>query len=676
MAEIVGEASRVHRAARGGRKSVILRILHAVFAGSGNRRTLLPWQRNVAASLAVAIAVYHLAMILGGYWGLDPTAFLWSHVGSFLVLVFLYFGAGRRNSARLDGEGWFLIGLSAALLIYLFHHQERILHRAQLGLDPSGLDIVAGGILFLLVCEATRRVAGMPLVWVTGAFIAYNVLGPIFPGLWRHEGVTLPRLISGLSMGVLGEGLWALPTELSSTVIITLVLFGGIISALGAGEMFLDLANALLGNQRGGPAKVAVVASAAFGTVSGGAPSNVAVTGTVTIPAMKRAGYPPHYAGAVEAVASTGGAITPPVMGATIFIMAELVGIPYSKLLLPAAIPALLYYWAFFLQVDLESAKMGIHGLPRESLPKPGKVLLRQGEFILPVLVLVYFILMGLTVYMAAIYATAASLLVGLLRGGSVPGYLRKLWKGTVDAMATMLVVVFPIALAGVILTSIGSSGFGSKFAHLISLATGQSLFLALVLGALMSLLLGMLTSITVSYILVVFLVIPVAVQIGVLPMVAHFFSLYFASMGYITPPVAIACFVAAAISGAEGMRIGLTAMRLAIAAFILPFTFVYHQGLLLIGSAGEILWALMTTGAGFTVLAVALAGWLSGPLGFFQRLLLAASAIALFWPSVQINILGAATGGTTAAILGRWWRWRAESLLRPGRQDVSGGSR
>ncbi|MDP2646628.1 MAG: TRAP transporter fused permease subunit, partial [Desulfobacterales bacterium] len=631
-------------------------LLRAIFAGSGRRRVLASWQRQLAACWAVAITIYHVAMILQGYWGLDPTAFLWSHLGSFLVLVFLHYGAGLDKSGRMNAEGWSMIGLSGAVMTYMFYHQGRLLNRAQLGLDPTGLDLIVGVVLFLLTCEATRRVVGMPLVWVTGSFIAYNVFGPVFPGLWRHEGITMSRLVSSLSMGVLGEGLWALPTELSSTVIITLVLFGGIISGLGAGKLFLDLANALLGKRRGGPAKVAVFASAAFGTISGGAPSNVAVTGTMTIPAMKQAGFPPHYAGAVEAVASTGGAITPPVMGATIFIMAELVGIPYSKLLLPAAIPALLYYWAFFLQVDLESAKRGILGLPQESLPKPWKVFLERGEFILPVLVLVYFILWGLTVYMAAIYATAATMLVGLARPGGRAAYLRKLWSGTVEAMQTMLMVVFPIALAGVILTSIGSSGFGSKFAHLISLATGQSLFLALVLGALMSLLLGMLTSITVSYILVVFLVIPVAVQIGVLPMVAHFFSLYFASMGYITPPVAIACFVASAISGANGMRIGLTSMRLAIAAFILPFVFVYHPGLLLIGTPGEIFWSILTVTAGFSVLPVALTGWLKSRLGLWPRLVLAAASLALFWPSMLINVLGAVVGAAVLAVLWGWW--------------------
>jgi TRAP transporter 4TM/12TM fusion protein len=530
-----------------------------------------------------------------------------------------------------------LAAVITALYIGIWDY-DRIITR-MIYVDPlTPWDWVFGIIILLLVLEATRRIIGVPMALVGVLSLVYAYLGPYLPTRIAHPGFPLTQVLEHLYLT--SEGIFGIPLGASATFIFLFVLFGAFLEKSGAGKFFIDLACGLAGGIRGGPAQVAVVTSALEGTVSGSAVANTIGSGTFTIPLMKSLGYKAHFAAAVEASASTGGQIMPPVMGVAAFILAEFVGIPYISVCVAALIPALLYFLAVGFMVDFEAAKLGLKGLPREMRPDLKKILREGLHLLLPLFALIYFLVEGYTAFRAAFYAIVVVIASSFLRKStrmSLSSIVSALELGALNA----IMVAVACASAGIIIGVISLTGLGVKFVALVVNFSQGILFLALPLVMLASLLLGMGVPTTAAYIMVAALAVPALVELGVDRLAAHLFAFYFACVSAITPPVAVAAYAGAGIARANPFLVGVTAVKLAIAAYIVPFMFVYGPALLFKGTAVEILTATVTASLGCYSLAAGVQGWLLGPANYPQRALLLASALALIKPGYMTDALG-----------------------------------
>ncbi len=491
-----------------------------------------------------------------------------------------------------------VLGLSVGVYLFLCY-KEIVIEMGHL----TPWRIVLGTIAVVLVLESSRRVLGWPFLTIVLIFMFYALFTYLFPGRLYGKCVSWFRLANFLYVDP--QGILGIAMEVTATVVFAFILFGQALLRTGGGEFFTNTALSFMGRFRGGPAKVAILASSLFGTMSGSAVANVVTTGSVTIPLMKRAGYPPHFAGAVEATASSGGQIMPPIMGAAAFLMASFLGIPYAKVAISAAIPALLYYIAVFIQVDLEATKIGLKGLSQDMVPKLFDVFQRGWIFFLPFFVLVYTLFIRMVeADKAGLYASASVLLVCLLRSNDRLSLteILKILKGTGEGMIEIGVIA---SAAGIIIGIISLTGLGFTFSQtLVSLAKG-SVLLLLILGAVGAIILGMGMTVTAAYILMVILIAPALIQLGVLPLSAHLFVFYFAVMSFLTPPVCLAVYAAASLAGADMMKTALQAIKLGIAAYIVPFLFAYHPSLLLRGNVFEMIHAILTAIIGIVLVAI-----------------------------------------------------------------------
>jgi len=635
---------------------IFIELLKFVFSPEGCApRQYEERGKKVFVGISVVIAVYNLFMLTGNLWGLEPYFHYWIFIFSLTVFAFGFYSPTKRPVKGLGIEGMILTAVALATLGYLLINSSAIIQKVAVSIPISETEAVVGSIMFILIAEAARRVVGMVMGTVVGMFLLYAWVGKIWPWGFSHKGLSFLELVGTFFICPSGDGLWAIPLSIVATTLVILFLFGGLLQSLGGGNLFIRIALSLLGKYRGGAAKVCVLSSALLGMVTGGGASGVAIIGVFTIPTMIKSGYKPHYAGAIEAVASTGAAITPPIMGAVAFIMADLLGVPYYKILLPAAIPAALYYLTCFIQVDCQAAKQGLVGLPKEEIPSIKQVLKEDGEFIIPLLALILFLILGYTMRFTALMATLGTLVAGILRRKRRQNFFPQVVAGFDKGIRTTIQVAFICALAGIIMTGVGITGFGSKFTHFVGILSGDNLFITLVAAAVMCIGLGTGLPITVSYIITVLLVIPVAVKAGVLPLAAHMFAIYYAVMADISPPLALACFVASGIAQVDSFKIGWVAMRLAIAAYILPFLFVYKPALLLLGTVPSTLWAIATAAIGLFYLGMAFEGWAyDRGAARWQRGLLFVGAIGLFWPNPVLNIIGALIGLSTALFRAR----------------------
>ncbi len=497
------------------------------------------------------------------------------HLVFALSLVFLIYPAqgparGKEGQTFWGDVAWYDLLLSGLSLVggaHLVWNYERLISRMHFvdPLDP--LDIVIALLLIGLTLEACRRVVGWSLPTLASVFLVYQLLGPWMPGLLRHTGISLSDLAEQQALAV--QGLFGIPTGVISNYVFYFILFAAFMEVSGGGQLFIDLAFRLTGTRRGGPAKGAIVGSSLMGTISGSAVANVSATGVFTIPLMKQAGYPARFAGAVEAVASTGGQLMPPIMGSAAFIMAEMVGIPYLQVALVATIPALAYYVAIFLMVDLKAKQEGLLGLKPEDLPDLAKVRSRL-VLLLPMGVLVYYIFAGYSLQWAAFMATVAVVAASLFNratGSSPSDILKALEMGARRAVG----VTVPAAAAGVVVGVVSYTGLGLKFSSLIIAASGGYLVPALVLIMLGCIIMGMGMPTSGSYIMGAILMAPALQKMGVPIIPAHLFVLYFCALSMVTPPVALASYVAAGISGAGIMETGWQAFQLSLAGFIIP---------------------------------------------------------------------------------------------------------
>jgi TRAP transporter 4TM/12TM fusion protein len=584
--------------------------------------------------VGVAMSIFHIYTAqFGVYSALVQRPV---HLAFAFVLIFLL------HPSKKEGRGWWIhlldglfIVLSVLSLIHLIVTFKEIVLR---GGAATQLDIWLGGLLILFVLEGTRRVLGWALPIIASVFILYALLGKYLPGLWGHRGVNLESLISYQYLTT--EGIFSLPLGVSATFIYIFILFGGFLVASGTGEFFIDFANSIAGHLKGGPAKVAVFSSACFGTISGSAVANVVGTGSFTIPLMKRLGYSPTFAGAVEAVASTGGQIMPPVMGAGAFIIAEMLGIPYIQVAIAAAIPAILYYFSLMYMVHLEAIRLGLRGLSKEERPNLWNTLKGRGYLLIPAILLIYWLIVGYSPMKAGFWSIGAVFVFSFLRRATWMGPM-KLVEALKRGGTGCLEVVTACACAGIVIGVVTQTGLGLKFSTIVIEASKGSLPLALTFIAITSLILGMGVTTSAAYILTIILGGPVLVKLGVLPLAAHLFVFYYSCLSTITPPVALAAYAGAGIAGANPFSVGFTAMRLALIAYIVPYFFVFQPVLIWQGNFLNILWAFFTAVLGCIALGSGLMGQMLGPLGIFSRLLLVGGGFALIKPGIYTDLFG-----------------------------------
>ncbi|MBI4284989.1 MAG: TRAP transporter fused permease subunit [Chloroflexi bacterium] len=519
--------------------------------------------------------------------------------------------------------------------------------------------IIMGGIMILLGLELSRRLFGWALVAVAIVLLLYARYTYLVPGILGGRGVSWQYLFTFLYLS--SGGILGLVANVVFTMVLAFIFFGDVVFHTGGGKVITDFALAALGRFRGGPAKVAVVASSMFGTISGSPVANVLTTGTITIPLMKSIGYRPQVAGAIEAVASTGGLIMPPVMGAAAFVMAELLGISYAEVAIGAVIPAVFFYLGVFIQVDLVAARTGLKGLSREQLPSLRRVVSKGWAFAVPIVVLIYSLfILGIPAAKAAVYSAGAFLVVGAFRKETRAG-LRKLLT-VFESTGRLVVEMAAIAIiAGVAIGIIGITGVGITFSRALVELAGGNLFLLLLLTAVASMILGMGMNATATYIIVALLTAPALVQLGISELAAHMFVFYFGTMSMITPPICVAVYPASVLAGSPIMRTGFEAVKIGIIAYLAAFLFVLDPSLLLIGSPAEIALAAARGVIAVIFVGFAMQGYLFSPIGMLSRILTGLGAIALATPnSYIVNIIGA---GVIAAVAS--WEWTRRRARR-----------
>jgi len=617
-------------------------ILAGLDRESSYRRLRGGWAVLVLAA-SVILAVFHV--VTAATVPLAPQLQRSIHLGIGLGLVFLLYPL-RREGMHRTAPPWYdvllaFLGLAAGLYHVIFY-QDLL---ARTGINTP-TDLVVAGMAVLLVLEATRRVAGWPMIIVAAAFIAYALWGNYFPGLLAHRGVSLERLLEHSYLGL--EGIMGIPLGVSATVIFLYLLFAQVLEKTGIRQFFIDVAMALTGTSPGGPAKAAVVSSAFEGTISGSSIANTAGSGSFTIPMMKSLGYRKEFAAAVEAAASTGGQIMPPIMGAAAFVMVEFLNMPYVEIAKAAAIPAVLYFTGVFLMVHFEALKEGLTGLPRQSLPRLGNVMLKQGYLILPLVLIFWLMDAGFSAGKAAVWSMALACVLGMLRRETRMG-LGRIVQTMERAAQAALPVIAACATAGLIVGVVTLTGIGLKLsANMVDLA-GNNLFVALVLTMIASLVLGMGIPTTATYIVLATMAAPALEKLGVVPLAAHLFVFYFGVVADITPPVALAVYAGSAIAGSNPWKTGIEAVKLALGAFLVPYIFVLSPVLILVGATPILVMQMLATSVmGMTALAAGVAGYWSVRLSHLERLALVAGGFLLVDPGLLTDLLGA---GVVAAV-------------------------
>ncbi len=532
------------------------------------------------------------------------------------------------------------LGFSFAIYIY-FDYWEFIFRVG----EPTGWDLFFGIVSIVLIFELTRRVVGWPLLIIAFAFLAYCFFGQFLPAPFSHRGYDLERIATTLFMSK--NGLFGVPMRVTTNFIYLFIAFGAFYETCGGTAFFVDLASALFGRLRGGPAKVSVAVSGMMGTISGSAVANTVATGTLTIPLMKRIGFESHVAGAVEAAASTGGQLMPPVMGAAAFIMAEYLGVAYIEVCKAAVIPAVLYFVAIYSVVHFYSLKIGIKGLPENEIPSVKLVFRDKWMFTVPLIVLLSILIKGYSPRIAVLYSLPAIVVVSFLRKES-----RMMPSKILNALAktgyNCVMVVGACATAGIVIGVVLLTGMGSKITALVITASAGSLLLALPIVMLASILFGMGLPTVVCYVLLAATVAPSLVDLGIHPLAAHLFIFYFGMLCMVTPPVSFAAYAGAAIAKADPMKTGWTAWTFALAGFLLPYMFVYNNSLLLMGSALNILLSIFTSIIGVVCLGAGIIGHFVKQTNLYERIFLLAAAFLLIKPGLMTDLLGLGCVGLT----------------------------
>lgn len=592
---------------------------------------------KIAMAVAIFGAIYHLYNAgFGAESELQLRSMHWAFI-SFLAYL-LYPARHRSPRHRVTVPDGILAVAAAACGLYIYFTWMAIAERMGFTI-PS--DILFGVIEILLILEVCRRAVGMPLMILAAAFIAYGFAGPYMPLIVAHKGYGIEVMVRVLYIST--DGIFGMPIAISASYVVLFILFGAFLQASGGGKFFTDIAFGLVGRSVGGPAKAAVVSSSLMGTMSGAAVANVVTTGTFTIPLMKKNGYAPHLAGAIEAVASTGGQFVPPVMGAAAFMIAQIVNVPYGTVALAAIIPSLLYYAYLYLCVDLEAKKAGLQAINKADVPSVKEAFKERGHLLIPLVVLIYCIVVGYSPGKSIFWSIVLIIAVSFFKKSTRMGF-KEILLAMEDGIQNALPVAVACAAAGIITGVISLTGVGLRFSSILISLSGDSVFLMLVLTMVASIILGMGLPTSAAYVVLAVLTGPALINLGTPPLAAHFFIFFFACVSTITPPVALSAYAGAGIAGADPMKTGFTAFRLGLVGFIIPFIAVYRPAILL---QAEV-WRIVL----FTVLAlVAIVGLTYCSVGFrnkklavFERILFFAGAalllVGLDWILNGVGIL------------------------------------
>ncbi len=593
-------------------------------------KTGIGWTITV---VALAMSAFHL--FVAWYGPPDALTLRCVHLGFALTLAFLMLPMSRRHG-EADKPRWLEFVLIIASIVvcgYLVVEQEYVVNRMAYVDELRPIDWVFSIGTVLLVLEATRRAVGWTLPLTAIGFLVYGL---------TIGGADMRQLVEQMYLGT--EGVFGIPLYVSATYVMLFILFGALVERTGTGQLFMDFAMSLTGHTAGGPAKVACITSGMFGTVSGSAVANVMTTGTFTIPLMKRIGYKPAFAGAVEAVASTGGQIMPPIMGATAFIMAEFLGISYLSVAAFALLPAVLYYIAVFMTVHFEAKRTNMHGLPRSELPKLGTVLKERGHLFLPLIIIVGTLLAGYSAPFAALCGIASVIPTALLRKTTRQYvHLANVVTALEVGARNTVMVALSCACAGIVIGVIFMTRLGLEFTDLVLRAAGNHMLIALGLTMIAGILLGMGMPTAPAYIMQTALLVPALVKLGVIVEAAHMFVFYFAILSAITPPVALAVYAANGISRAALWESSVAALRLGATGYIIPFMFVFGPSLLFIGTTAEVMQTTFTAVIGVVCLASGLSGYLISRVSMWERVLYLVAAMLLIKPGLVSDLIGLA---------------------------------
>ena len=600
-----------------------------------NKRSMTGMWDYIIKGICIVFAIFQLYTATFGV--LDAHLQRAVHLAFGFVLIFLLYPAraswSRKSMHPLD---ILFAVVSATSALYIVVNYQELVLRAGMNNET---DFIVGLVGTFMVFEAARRVVGWPMITVAFFFMVYAFFGPYIPGILAHRGVGVQEMFDHLFFTT--EGIFGTPMGVSSTFIYLFILFGAFLETTGLGKFFIDIANAIAGWAAGGPAKVAVLSSGLMGTVSGSSVGNVAGTGAFTIPMMKKLGYRPEFAGAVEAAASTGGQLMPPVMGAAAFLMAEFVGVPYFDVVKAAVIPALLYYIGVWLGVHYEAKKYDLKGTPREELPSFKKLFVEKGHLALPLIVIVYLLVSGFTPMRAALAAILLSICCASLRSSTRITF-RQGVQGLIDGSMGVLGVLIACATAGIIIGVVTKTGVGLKVATALLDLSGGALLPAMFFTMITSLILGMGVPTTANYVITSTIAAPALVQMGVPVLAAHMFAFYFGIVADVTPPVALAAFAGAGIAGANPMRTGVNAAKLAIAAFIVPYIFVLAPELLMINATPlTVFYSGLTAVIGMWGASIAMVGFCQNLLNILQRAMFLVGGICMIIPGEITDAIG-----------------------------------
>lgn len=586
--------------------------------------------------IAIIIALYHFLTSALGYPATHMHRSL--HVAMMLSMAFVFYPMRKKSPKRkIPWYDYILIILSLSIAAYIWIDWENFINRMG---TPNTTDVILGTLLILLVMEASRRISGWPLVILSILFIIYALVGRSMPSIFMHRGYTWANVVNHCFINT--EGIYGTSVSVASSYIFLFILFGSVMNKSGMGQFFNDIALAIAGNSKGGPAKVAVIASGLLGSINGSAVANVVTTGAFTIPLMKKTGYSDEFSGAAVATASVGGQLLPPVMGAAAFIMAETLGVKYSVIIKSAVIPAILYYIGILVQVQLRASKEGFVGIPKENLLKARDVLKVRGHLLIPIIFLLYMLLLsGRTVIFSAFWTIVLTIIVSFFRKET-----RMTLKDILDAFAeatrSTVSVAIACAIVGIIIGVVSLTGFGLNMADAIIELGHASLFSTLVLTMVTCMILGMGLPSIPAYLITATMAAPALVQLGIKDMAAHLFVFYFAMFANITPPVALASFAAAGISGGNPMKTGLASVKLSLAGFIIPYMFIYNSGLLLldVSAIGALIVAITST-LGVFLIGIAVEGYLFTNLNIIFRVLALVASIMLINANRIQDVIG-----------------------------------
>jgi len=600
-----------------------------------NTRLLSGVSARIVSIIAISWSIYQLWTAV---FGSPPSQLHRSvHLGFALILTYLMYPMKKASYTKgIPKYDVILSLMGASVAIYWLINYQSILYRAG---DPVLSDIIMGGVAILILAEAARRVSGLPIITIAIVFLIYCFIGPIMPKVLAHKGFSFTRIITHMYLTT--EGILGIPTGVSASFVFMFILFGAFLEKTGIGKFFIDISNAIAGRAVAGPAKVAVVTSALEGTISGSSVANTVGSGSFTIPMMKKLGYKPEFAGAVEAAASTGGQIMPPVMGAAAFLMAEFTNTPYSSIIVSATLPAILYFSGVFAGVHFEGHKLGLKGLSDDQIPSIKKVLKERGHLFIPIVGIIYFMVSGITPAKAAALGIVTAIICSSLRKETrmkPMDFIEALENGAKTAVGLAIVA----STAGIIVGVVTLTGLGLKLANAIVSLSGGNLLLTMIFTMFSSLILGMGVPTTANYIITSTIAAPALLNLGVPMIAAHMFVFYFGIIADLTPPVCVAAFAGAGIAGANPMKTGVQATKLALGAWIIPYVFVYSPCLLFIdGTIAETMYTFCTALVGMIYVCAGVANYFIIKNTVIERALMIAGGLMLVKPGIYTDIIG-----------------------------------